>query len=566
MRVDFRSPEEFTSWIGEHRGRFEGWRTAILADIARHGIIEPVSEARYPPSAVAIDPLNLRESVSAAGITSRNRAGLFALQLAHRRLPAPRRQRAAILGAEAVSGAARILRGAFSHFLGAEYLPTDADRKEHYPIPHLDLMNAGFPDAAFDLFYSGDALEHAPDIGRALAEIARILRFDGIMVTGFPFAAQSAAIRQPASLDAPERLVSDRPLEPRSNPGGRQEGSAVFDLPGWYILDSARKAGFADAKVTMLLSSTFGIVSAPLPGVLVMSAAKKDVKNTPAMVGGFTYCGPRLRRVIGLVGLARSGTTLLSSILGVHSAIAAVYEPFNANKKRALPPRIGIGEFFDAFPTPMQGKEILLVKETGTEIAFLDRVAELLRSAAPPVGTDLILLLRNPLHAYLSMLEAHKRWWGGAHEITAETFRAWARHNLLALARLLDMGREFNALIVSYEALVAAKERLVPEIMRQLGPEFEERQLSFEKYVDKRQVRGDITIATAPFAISNERVVQRGEELTAVRQHLAETPAYSRVSEIADLISTFANTGIARFDSPAGQLLVRAMRGASVRV
>jgi sulfotransferase family protein len=195
----------------------------------------------------------------------------------------------------------------------------------------------------------------------------------------------------------------------------------------------------------------------------------------------------------------------------------------------------------------MRDKRILLVKETATQPAFLDRTADLLRSLAPPFRGDLIVLMRNPLHAYLSMLEAQKKWWGGAHELTAETFGAWARHNRAALLRLLRLAGEFNAVLVSYEALVADKERLVRSLMRQLGVEFEERQLSFEKYVDKRQVRGDITIATEPFAISEERMQQRAAELAAAEERLVAA-------------ADFAEVGVARFHTPAAQRLVRPLR------
>jgi hypothetical protein len=261
--------------------------------------------------------------------------------------------------------------------------------------------------------------------------------------------------------------------------------------------------------------------------------------------------------VLGLLGLARSGTTLLCSILGVHPGIEAVYEPFNAEKKRELPPNLRLDRFFAEFPIAMNDKEILLVKETGTQIAFLDRTAELLRSATPPIRRDLIVLLRNPLHAFLSILEARKNWWGGEHEISAEAFQSWSRHNLAALGRLLRLGREFNAVLVSYERLVADKERLVPELMRHLGLPFVERQLNFEQHVDRRQVRGDITIEKNPTAISDARVRERDAELAKFVDRIKDAADYPRVSQAAQLIVGFAETGIARFDTPAATKTIR---------
>ena len=558
LRVEFRSYEEWRAWAEKHRPSFEAWRTAVLADIGRHGIVEPVSEAQYPAWAVAINAANLRESISAGELNSRKRAGLLALELAHRILPPERRHRAKILAAEAVTRAARILRGAFSHFLGAEYLPSPDEKALHYPIPHLDLMNAGFPDELFDLFYSGDVLEHVPDLDRALAEIARMLRPGGMMVSTFPFDSGSRNTQVRASLDAEGGLIHHHAPEYHGNPVRPSEGSLVFVVPGWDVLERARAAGLIDARMTLILSSAFGIVSAPLPGVFVMSARKRDGEQRERPVPrSFSYQGPRLRRFIGLAGLARSGTTLLCSVLGVHSHIAAVYEPFNASKDRPLPPQLGIDGFFTEFPTDMHGKEILLVKETATQLAFIERTADLLRSVEPPIRPELIVLLRNPMHAFLSTLEAQKKWWGGAHEVSADAFQRWAHHNLIALARLLQMAREFDALIVSYEGFVAHKEHLVPGLMHQLGLEFEDRQLSFEKHVDKQQVRGDITIATAPFAISDARVQEREAELAAVGDRIKHAAHYPRVTEATRLIAAFADTGMARFSALAPHSVLR---------
>ena len=562
IRAEFRSREEWEAWRAQHHGSFAGWREAVLADVRQFGVVEPITGARHRPRDIEIDPARLRESVVVAGMSGRERAALFAIDLARRSLPPDRRAEPRILAAEGIRRIARVLRGAFPYFLGAEYLPTEAEQRRYFPIPHLDLMNAAFPDASFDLFYSGDVLEHVPDIGRALGEIARMLRPGGVMVSTFPFDPRAEATLRRASLDDANEPVHHLPAEYHGNPLRPGEGSLVFSMPGWDILEAARRAGFGDARMTLVVSSTFGTAASHWPGIFIMSAGKDAVDGDalPLPHPGFSYEGPRLRRVLGLVGLPRSGTTLLCSILGVHSEVEAVYEPYNANKNRTLPPHIGIDRFFTEFPTAMHAKEILLVKETGTQLAFLDRTAELLRSVAPPIERDLILLLRNPFHAFLSMLEARKKWWGGIHEVSADVFQSWARNNLTALARLLQMGLTFNALVVSYERLVKEKEQVVPALMRQLGLEFEDRQLDFEKYVDKRQVRGDITIAVDPGAISDQRVTQRALELVEVDARIKNAPLYPRVAEAARLVAAFAEGALVRCDTPAGRVPIRELR------
>jgi SAM-dependent methyltransferase len=554
IRAEFRSQAEWRTWLEQNRAAFDTWRAAVLDDIERHGLIEPVGWLHHPPHAIKLNTENLRESVSVADLNSRKRAGLFALKLARRGLPPPRRGAPRILGTEPMSWPGRDLQGASYELLRAK---RPAGSETSHP-----LLNSGFDDAAFDLFYGSDVLEHVPDLERALSEIARLLALGGIMVSTFPFNPASETTLLRASLDAAGAVVHHLAPEYHGNPDRPSEGSIVFAVPGWDILGKARAAGFADAKMTLILSSTHGIVSAPVPGVFVMTAAKADAGPTrpPALSDAFSYQGPRLRRLIAVAGLARSGTTLLCSILGVHSRIHPVYEPFNASKDRTLPPHIGIGDFFKEFRTEMGAKDILLVKETATQIAFLDRTADLLHSTAPPLAADLVVLLRNPFHSFLSMLEARKKWWGGAHDLSAENFQKWAQHNLAALSRLLQMAQEFNAVILSYEALVADKERVVPQLMQQLGMQFQERQLNFEKFIDKRQVRGDITLATSPSSISDERTRDRAAELAAAENSLREVADYARVAEAARPIAALAEIGIARFYSPAMQRVMRPLR------
>ena len=559
IRAEFRTYEAWSAWLEQHRTALGAWRRALIDDIERFGIIEPISGAHFPPHKIAINRKNLRETVTAGATNSRKRAGLLALQFAHRRLSAEHRQRIRLLSAEAITRVARILQDAFPNFVGAEYLPTDDEKQQYYPIPHLDLTNAAFPDAAFDLFYSSDVLEHVSDLSRAFAEIARLLDAGGILVSTFPFEPHNTMTERRASLDPTGKVVHHVAPEYHSNPMRPSEGSLVFSVPGWDVLELAKRAGFADAKMTLVLSSTYGV--AALPGIFVMTAIKKAEGRPVTRLAdeAFEYQGPRLRRLIGLIGLARSGTTMLCSMLGVHSQIAAVYEPFNANKKQELPPRLGIDRFFAEFPTQMNQKEILLVKETGTQLAFLDRTADLLRSVAPPLTTDLIVLLRNPLHCFLSMLDGRKKWWGGPHEVSVETFQAWALQNLRALTKLLEIAREFNAVLVSYERMVEDPAGLFPQLMRELGLSFEERQLSFEKHVDRRQVRGDVTIATDPFPVSGERARQRALELAAVVDRIKEVDRFSRVNAAAELIMGFGDTGIARTASPAATGFIRSL-------
>jgi SAM-dependent methyltransferase len=58
-----------------------------------------------------------------------------------------------------------------------------------------ELAAAGFPDAAFDLVYMGDVLEHVPDCRAVMDEVARVLRPGGHLYLRGPITTHSLARR-----------------------------------------------------------------------------------------------------------------------------------------------------------------------------------------------------------------------------------------------------------------------------------------------------------------------------------------------------------------------------------
>lgn len=258
-------------------------------------------------------------------------------------------------------------------------------------------------------------------------------------------------------------------------------------------------------------------------------------------------------QVIGLVGLPRSGTTMLTSTLAVHSRIEAIYEPFNrGDGDQRAPPDPDFAEFVAQFASDRPGKDVLLVKETTTHLTYLDHMASLLRSTPPSVATDLIFLWRDPFHAFMSEIEARRKWWGDTDVVaSAAEFDRWADPRIGGLIRMIALGQEFSALLVFYEALVSDKERIVPALMDALGLPFEPRQLEYEKHLDRERVRGDVAVATNPAPISDLSMRQREEQVPGLHQMVAAAAGYARVTRASQAVSGIADLGIVRFNDPA---------------
>jgi ubiquinone/menaquinone biosynthesis C-methylase UbiE len=564
IRVSFSSKEDWDTWLAAHREKFPVWRKQVLDTVRTNGLTEPISNLHHSPQHIKINENDLRESISASEINSRKRAGLLVLELARSLLKPKSRPNPKILGTEALTRVARVLRGAFSYYLGLEYFPTDEEKAKHFPIGHLDLANLDFGDEAFDLFHSGDVFEHLPDLEKALSEIVRVLAPQGVAVCTFPFLAEKTETLVKARMRNGQ-IDYLEPAEYHGNPVRPNEGSLVFSLPAWDILALCKKVGFASADMVFIVSSTYGITSSTtgLSGIFVLVAIKGEGSKTANIapvrraLANLSYDGPELKKIIGAVALPRSGTTVLTAIMSVHSNIKTVYEPWNANKDKKLPEAVTIDNFFDVFLTDRQNKEYLFIKETATRLEYIGKMAGLLRSVGPPMERQMIWLLRNPLHVFLSELEARQLWWGEAQlECSLDVFDRWSERTVAALRLLLRTGSEFNAILLSYERLVTKKEETIRSVMDLLQMPFEEEQLRFEAYVKKNEVRGDINVSTAPKEVSPASMERRALQESKLDSILAQSRFKTAIMSVIEACKQLEAQPNLRFYSKAGQEIV----------
>jgi SAM-dependent methyltransferase len=139
--------------------------------------------------------------------------------------------------------------------VGSEYLGADYARGEvvssraGLSLRNEDLTKLSFEDECFDLVISQDVFEHIPDYRKALSEIRRVLRNDGVLLFTIPFFhhMEKTQIRAIVKDGAIEHLL---PAEIHGNPVS-SEGSLCFQNFGWDILDDLRAAGFANVAASM---------------------------------------------------------------------------------------------------------------------------------------------------------------------------------------------------------------------------------------------------------------------------------------------------------------------------
>jgi hypothetical protein len=237
------------------------------------GLLEPLTGKHIPPEALQIQAPNWRESLEGNGLLSRNRAVLWLLQHLYGSLEVLRHQDIYLV--EALTGFALWLRRQLGdqrlvcseHLVNSEMI--------HDGIPHQDLCALTFASGSFDLVLCNELFEHVQHLNQAFGEIARVLRPDGRLLATCPlaFGQQDSVVKAVADPATGELQLLCDP-EWHGDPVRPEQGSLVYRIPGWVVLEQLRAAGFDQARIHHISSWKHGILGADLPGVLVIEAQR----------------------------------------------------------------------------------------------------------------------------------------------------------------------------------------------------------------------------------------------------------------------------------------------------
>ena len=273
LAASFSNHEEFKDWCAKHPEAFDKSALTEALDQIRTVGIQNAFEGRHiPPEQIIVGP-NLRDSLLCRGINSRIRAVLLDLLSTQAEISLLDNQ-IRIYAPEALTPLALLLRGRYPFFIGSEYLPTEADRRRLFPIPHQDLQALTFPEDVFHVVISNEVFEHLPYVDKALQEIHRILKNGGFMIATFPFAFTSATSIVKARLTPSGETEYLTDPEYHGNPVAPEQGALVYEVPGWDILDRARNSGFSNAEIRLRISAQHGLLADGINGILTMIAKK----------------------------------------------------------------------------------------------------------------------------------------------------------------------------------------------------------------------------------------------------------------------------------------------------
>jgi SAM-dependent methyltransferase len=246
------SYQAFQSWFPEHQPTDVALRAAV-EHVLQTGI-ESAYFGPIAPSFIRVDGNDYREQLIAYGLNARQRALLECMATDERIKRGPDIK---IYAPEAITPLAMTLRGRHRFFIGSEFYPAEDASHPLYPVPYQDLLNLSFASETFDVVITSDVLEHVSNMQQALCEMARVLKPGGLMLSTHPFTWHESTLTRAILKDGEVALVESP--EYHQNPAAPEQGSLVFAVPGWDIIEACKAAGFAQAEMLLIASTAWGI-------------------------------------------------------------------------------------------------------------------------------------------------------------------------------------------------------------------------------------------------------------------------------------------------------------------
>ena len=277
--ADLHSYEEFKDFRRRQPAAFDPATEETVKTAALKLGVRTEFLGELGPEATWAGPGDLREYLISGGLNSRQRA-VADLLLEELDLAGRDPESAVIYGHEAVTPMAAMVRSRFPGFIGTEYAPGDEGRRRLLPYVHNDICASQFPDDSFDATFSCDVFEHVHDRDAALRETARTTKPKGVFLATFPFFFEMEVGAVFAEVVGGElRHHLQTPIY-HGNPVDEDGGALVFEIPGWDIIERARRAGFSKAAMRFvcdeekaITASGEGQVDGPR-GVFVLVAHK----------------------------------------------------------------------------------------------------------------------------------------------------------------------------------------------------------------------------------------------------------------------------------------------------
>jgi hypothetical protein len=208
-------------------------------------------------------------------------------------------------------------------------------------------------------------------------------------------------------------------------------------------------------------------------------AAKTSFRDRGTRTLNAAGGGSGPENIVALVGMPRSGTTIISRLIANHSRIRTIIEPYHTRREAEYCETDPVQLCTDYGVVPTANTS-LLVKETATREINIRLIGELLkRSTDTGFRAGYVFVLRSPIECFLSQKDATETLWAkpkrfGDTESSIKMF--WNSFRRLT-AMHLEFALRYHRRFVIYDRFVEYPREEVGRLMTLFGYGLEAAQL-----------------------------------------------------------------------------------------
>jgi hypothetical protein len=227
-------------------------------------------------------------------------------------------------------------------------------------------------------------------------------------------------------------------------------------------------------------------------------------------------------RIIVILGMPRSGTTLVAAIFDANTDTCVCYEPWNRQKKNPPNAQISPSDLAKHYKIPIGKSNTFVIKETAISPDSLEWVGDFIKYNEKNYDIRIVWTVRSYSHTYLSLIEKGREWWGNEKMAVNEgTYNRWVKRASLSTKTMSQMYLMHPGIIYSYEALVESPKKIIRSIMAACNLPYQDQLLNYHKHAKANNIRGDLNLQKEPTALSNEHLLTRESQWQQHKELLA---------------------------------------------
>lgn len=231
--------------------------------------------------------------------------------------------------------------------------------------------------------------------------------------------------------------------------------------------------------------------------------------------------------IVLVLGFPRSGTTMLTRAIGNHSKVDTLMEPYQVRRDAGFSSddvRLVASEC----RVKIDPARSILLKETFQRIPNVQHSFALLdRAARAGVNCGTVLILRSPVEAFLSQVEAAATLWKRKSEmsVTPRDVEIYWRKMRGAFAVFFANVFRYTHRVILYDRFIGNAVTETSRIMAAIGYHFEPAQLEFGGETETRKIAGGDPKTYAPGrTVKTDSRTDRSKEVAEFIQMMKDTP------------------------------------------